>query len=189
MKWFAEFSRRHVVTAAVIIFVEVLFYRQYASIDAEFHFWLHGLFGAALGLFALTAWRILRPNKTTISPFEAGFLGHIYSAVPDMIFIAFGVLHMYWMDVFALHISIHFIPAPVFTMLIIFLLSLVAYGLAADGNQKYSTALLSVVVVIIGGALFMKDPVPTKLKEVQHHNNSYAWLCPMWDLDPRYSIR
>lgn len=189
MKWLADFSRRHIVTACLIIFVEVIFYRQYASLNAEFHFWLHGLFGAAIGLTAVTVWNLVKRKQPALSGWEAGALGHIYSAVPDIIFVAFGVLHMYWMDVFALHISIHFLPAPVATMLIIFLLSLIAYGLTAEGYRKGAGGCLVLALLILSTALLFKAPVPTNLREVQSHNQKYAWLCPMWAVDPQVSLR
>ena len=128
MNRFAQFSRRHLMTASLLIIIEIIFYRQYAHLGAEFHFWLHGLFGTALGVSALTIWQIVSRKTTSISAWEAGFLGHIYSAIPDILFIAVGLLHMYWMDIFALHISVHFIPAPIPTMLGLFLLALLAPG-------------------------------------------------------------
>lgn len=189
MKWLAEFSRRHIVTACLVVVVEVIFYRQYASLDAEFHFWLHGLFGAAIGLSAVTIWSLINRRPAKISGWEAGALGHIYSAVPDILFIAFGVLHMYWMDVFALHISVHFLPAPVATMLVIFLLSLFAYGLSADGYRKSAGFCLVIAVGILSTSLVFRAPVPTNLREVQSHNLKYAWLCPMWAIDPTITSR
>lgn len=189
MNWLADFSRRHVLTACLIIFAEVIFYRQYASLDAEFHFWIHGLFGAAIGLTAVTLWSLVKRKPAAISGWEAGALGHIYSAVPDILFVAFGVLHMYWMDIFALHISIHFLPAPVATMLIIFLLALIAFGLSADGYRKASSGCLVVALIILSTALFFKSPVPTNLREIQSHNQKYTWLCPMWAVNPHTSPR
>jgi hypothetical protein len=34
----------------------------------------------------------------------------VYSALPDVLFLGVGLLHALWMDVFALHISVHFTP-------------------------------------------------------------------------------
>lgn len=189
MNSLAVFSRRHVITASFIVFIEVILYRQYASLNSEFHFWLHGLFGAAIGLTALTIWNLVSRKPAAISGWEAGFLGHIYSAVPDILFIIFGVLHMYWMDVFALHISVHFLPAPVATMLGIFFISLMAYGLSSDGYRKAATACLVVMVSVLSISTAFKAPVPTNLREVQNHNLKYSWLCPMWAIDPSVALR
>lgn len=109
---------RQTVTLALIVLVEVNLSFRYAELGAQFHFWLHGLFGAALGLAGLTvlrlvtAWRRNRdPASGAVAPWEAGWLGHLYSAPPDVLFLIFGVLHVLWMDVFAFHITRHFIPA------------------------------------------------------------------------------
>lgn len=183
MNRFAEFSRRHTATAAVIVFIEVLLYGRYAAIDAEFHFWLHGLFGASLGLISLSIWMLCKPKSKSISPFEAGFAGHIYSAVPDIIFMMFGVLHMYWMDVFALHISVHFIPSPVPTMLAVFLLSLMSYGLVSDGRRRAGIVLLLIAAVITAIALMTRTPVPTTLQAFKTYDHNHAWLCPIVESD------
>lgn len=181
MNRFAEFTRRHTLSAAIILFVEVLLYGRYAAIDAEFHFWLHGLFGASLGLIALSLWKLCRPKSRTVNPFVAGFVGHLYSAVPDVIFMMFGVLHMYWMDVFALHISIHFIPSPVPTMLVVFILSLVAYGLVLDGRRRPGMALILGTTLIVSIALMLRSPVPTNLEQTRAYDHKHSWLCPMAD--------
>lgn len=179
MNWFAQFSRRHLLTGCLIVVVEIILYRQYASLGAEFHFWLHGLFGVTIGVCALTAWRLLRPRPSSLSPWEAGVLGHIISAVPDILFIAVGVLHVYWMDVFALHISVHFIPAPVVTMLILCLLSLLSYGLVADGYRRSAIGCLGVVAVLLSLSLTFRQPIPTDLKQLEQHSGHYALICPL----------
>ena len=183
MNWFADYSRRHLTSASLIVVVEVLFYRQYAHLGAEFHFWLHSLFGAALGIVALTSWQLLRPqNKNTISAWEAGFIGHIYSAIPDVLFIAVGVLHMYWMDIFALHITLHFVRQPILTMLVLFLIALLAYGCTKSDKRGLGHAFVIAWLVVLGGSLLFRHPVPHNLRQLQQHNHQYAWLCPMWDL-------
>lgn len=182
MNWFAQFSRRHIITTSVIVIAETLFYRQYAHVGAEFHFWLHGLFGAALGVGAVTLWSIIKRSNSKLSPWEAGVLGHFYSALPDILFVGAGVLHMYWMDIFALHISIHFIPHPVATMLVIFLISLGAYGFARESHYRAASILLGSAVVVLAVSLVLREPVPRNLYQLQSHRNGYGWLCPMWDI-------
>ena len=180
MNWLAEYSRRHVLTACAIVFIEILLYRQYASMQAEFHFWIHGLFGAALGMGALTVWRLMRPKPVKLNAWEAGFMGHLYSAVPDLLFVGFGVLHMYWMDVFALHISLHFIPAPIIVMLTVFLLTLAAAVLANEGYRRLAAVCLVAGVSLVSVALIFRQPVPQTLQQVRAQGpNSYSWLCPM----------
>lgn len=54
----------------------------------------------------------------------SGFVGHLYSAVPDLLFTLGGVLHARWMDVFDLHITAHFLwPSPA-----------LAWGCSVDGQ-------------------------------------------------------
>lgn len=182
MNRLVRFSYRHLMTTGLILAVEILFYRQYAHLGAEFHFWLHGLFGAALGVSAVTTWRLMTNKTVPVTAWEAGFVGHVYSAVPDILFIAVGILHMYWMDVFALHISVHFIPAPIPTMLGLFILSLLAYGWASDGRRKLAIACLGLAGVVLCVSLLFRHPIPTSLRHLQRHDHSYVWLCPMWDL-------
>lgn len=50
-------SLRRALTAALVLMFEGYMYYRYAQFGAQFHFWLHGLFGGSLGLLALTAWR------------------------------------------------------------------------------------------------------------------------------------
>ncbi|MBC7708214.1 hypothetical protein H7Y63_03255 [Polaromonas sp.] len=183
MKWFAEFSRHHLVTTSVILIFEILFYRQYAHLGAEFHFWLHGLFGASIGLCALTIWQLCTKRGSRLSGWEAGALGHLYSAIPDIIFVATGVLHMYWMDILALHISIHFIPSPIATMLAIFLLCLLSYVLVQGKYRWIGCIVLGLAGVILAVALWHRQPIPTTLQQVKHQTVKYSWLCPMWDTD------
>jgi len=54
-----------------------------------------------------------------------------------VLFLIFGVLHVLWMDVFAFHITVHFIPALLITLLVVFLLSLAAYGLTMSGRVAW----------------------------------------------------
>ncbi len=186
MKRFASFSRRHLLTASLIVIVEVLFYRQYAQLGAEFHFWLHSLFGAALGIVVLVTWQLMRPRRPVrLSAWEAGAIGHLYSAVPDILFIAVGLLHMYWMDIFALHISLHFVRQPIMTMLALFLLALLAYGLLQSGRRQLSVSVVGVWLLVLSLSLLLRYPVPRNLRQLQQHNHQYAWLCPMWDLTNR----
>lgn len=174
---------RLVITALIVIGIEIYFYRRYAALGAEFHFWVHGLFGAALGITGLTLWRLAR-RKTDgwMKSYEAGFLGHVYSAVPDVIFLLFGILHMYWMDIFALHISVHFIPAPVPTMLGLFILSLIGYGLAADGKRRPAYFSFGVAGTVLCIALLLRSPIPANLEDLQQNTKRAFWMCPLIDV-------
>lgn len=176
-------SRRQWISAAFVLLTEGYLYYRYAQLGAEFHFWLHGLFGAALGLAALTIVRIGRtrdhgdPARGAIAPWEAGWVGHIYSALPDVLFLGFGVLHVLWMDVFAFHITLHFIPAPLITMLVLFLLALASYGLAASCRPWSAAGMLAVATGILLVALALAEPLPDSLADL--HTDRGFGLCPV----------
>jgi hypothetical protein len=170
--------RRHYVGAAIVLLAEAYLYRRYAQLDAEFHYWLHGLLGAALGLAGFTATRLIRAqrreemNRPThrrlLTAWEAAALGHLYTAFPDVLFLSFRLPHDYWMDAFALHITVHFIPAPVPTTLILFLLALAAYGLAMSQRRRAAAALLAAAVLIVIAAIPLGATVPTDIEDLRN---------------------
>jgi hypothetical protein len=165
------------VTAAVVA-AEAVFYVQYAGFDGQFHFWLHGLLGAALGLTALTAARLTAPRRDTAGrmigcrsvPWVAGFLGHLYSAFPDVLFLTAGVPHQRWMNAFAFHITAHFLPAPILTALAVFLLALVGYGLAMVGRRRTTTAgiaALGAAALVATWTLATAEPIPDDIEDLR----------------------
>lgn len=173
------------LAAVAVIVLELLWYRQYARFDAEFHFWLHGLIGAALGLAALTAARLLAHRRSggsghvrpRITPWEAAFLGHVYSALPDILFLAAGAPHDYWMDAFAFHITVHFVPAPVLTALALFLLALLGYGLAMTGRPRVSgvgVGAFAAAALVATLALASAASIPDDIQDLRA-NPRLAW--------------
>jgi uncharacterized membrane protein YphA (DoxX/SURF4 family) len=169
-------------TAAIVL--EVLLYVEYAQLDGEFHYWLHGLLGAALGLTVLTVARTLASRRTgtartrpRLTPWEAVLLGHLYSALPDVLFLAGGVLHDYWMDVFAFHITVHFIPAPILTALALFLLALAGYALIQPGRPRPAAAglvALTAGALLATAALWAAAPIPEDIQDLRS-NPRLAW--------------
>jgi hypothetical protein len=171
-------SRRHWASFVLVLVFEVWLYTKYAALGAEFHFWLHTLFGAALGLVALTLLRLARRRRAgSVASWEAGWLGQLYSVFPDILFLAFGVLHMLWMDWFAFHISLHFVPRPLLTMWLLFTLALAAYGLASVGRRMLSASVLLSCVGIAALALALAPDVPVTLGEIRDHDG-LALICP-----------
>lgn len=170
---------RRWVSLGLVVVVEVYLYVRYAELGAQFHFWLHGLFGAALGLAALTLLRLLRRRtRGSVPPWEAGWLGHMYSAVPDVLFLGFGVLHMLWMDVFAVHITLHFVRWPLATMWVLFALTLLAYGLAMAARRGAALGVLAVSGGLTLVALAGAGDVPSTVDQVRGHDG-LALLCPV----------
>lgn len=172
-------TRRRWATLVLVMLFEGWLYTRYAALGAQFHFWLHTLFGAALGLAALTVLRLARRRRDgPVAAWEAGWLGQLYSVLPDILFLAFGVLHMLWMDVFALHISLHFVPRPLLTMWALFTLTLVAYGLAMSGKRTASSAVMGTFLTMTALALLMAPDAPVTVGEVRGHDG-LALMCPV----------
>lgn len=184
--------KRNVLGPAALVAGELSLYLRYASLDGQFHYWLHGLLGWALGLLALTALRLraggdARPVRFTA--WEAVGLAHLYSAFPDILFLTGEVLHARWMDVFALHITVHFIPAPVLTALVLFLLATASYGLAMSRRRRAAaggliTAVAILAVAILAVAVTFAAPLPSSIADLRndprlalhrgHHDTSEA---------------
>ena len=171
-------SRRRTVTLVLVVGFEVWLYDAYAELGAEFYFWLHSLFGAALGLGALTVLRLARRRcHGALAPWESGWLGQLYSVLPDILFLGFGVLHMLWMDIFAFHITLHFVPRPLITMWVLFALTLLAYGLAMSQRRAASASLLTLAAVATAVALAVAPDIPNTVDELRTHDG-LALLCP-----------
>lgn len=164
------------LVAGAVIAIEFWLYLRYADLGAQFHFWLHGLFGGAIGLSLLGAWRIVRPTR--LSPWGPGFLGHIYAAFPDVLFLSAGLVHMFWMDAFAFHISLHFIPAPLWWMLGVFVLALVGERLAVHRRRAAGVGVLALGVGAVALGLALRAPLPDTLQEVCARPG-VAVLCPL----------
>ncbi|MBX9395764.1 hypothetical protein K4749_19710 [Streptomyces sp. TRM72054] len=60
-------SRRAWISATLVLTIEVVLDVVYASYGARFHFWLHGLFGGALGLATLIIVRAI-PHLSLLCP-------------------------------------------------------------------------------------------------------------------------
>jgi thioredoxin 1 len=170
---------RHVLGAVVVLAGELYLYLRYASLDGEFHYWLHGLLGWALGLSALTAPRLRRPapgraGALSPTPWEAVGVGHLYSAAPDILFLTTGVLHARWMDAFALHITVHFVPAPILTALVVFLLAAGAYALAMSRRRRLAAGGLLAGVAAFAVAVAFAAPIPTSIQDLRA-DRRLAW--------------
>ncbi|MBW3604958.1 MAG: hypothetical protein KY460_08610 [Actinobacteria bacterium] len=165
---------------AAVALVEVYVFHRYRWLGAEFHFWLHGLFGVALGVWLVTLVELARGTARR-RVIAAGFVGHAYSIVPDVLFVGAGILHYLWMDVFALHIALHFIPAPLITMLAVYALALVGWGCAVTDHRIVAVLALAAVVIVTAAALALRAPLPTSLSEVRD-TPGIALLCPVPEL-------
>ena len=111
---------------AAYIVVEAFLYLLYQHNDFRFHWFIHFFVGGsvALVLMATIAYRSQRPVPL---PLLWLLIGHIFAAFPDILFNFGGISHSGWMDIFALHISSHFVPGRIFTWYAVFMASLAIY--------------------------------------------------------------
>lgn len=168
-------SRRQQVAALAVVAVEVYLFGRYAESGALFHFWLHLLLGGWLGLGLLTVHRLLTRRASAVRPWNAGFFGHMYSAVPDVLFLMVGLLHYVWMDLFALHITEHFLwPNALATGLVLWTLAVLAHGAAVFGAHRLAAGALVAGVLVLGVGVAFRAPLPSTLGELRQADAS-AW--------------
>ena len=173
-------TARRWTTLLLVALFEVWLYDAYSDLGAQFHFWLHSLFGAALGVAALTLLRLARRRRDgAVAPWESGWLGQLYSVLPDILFLGFGVLHMLWMDVFALHITLHFVPRPLLTMWALFALTLLGYGLAMTGRRRPALGALALTAAVLAAVLAAAPGLPDTIGEIRDHDG-LALVCPVF---------
>ena len=172
---------RHVITAVVVVAVEGYLYWRYRALGAQFHFWLHGLFGAAIGVAGTTGWALLRRRRPG-AVWGPGLVGHVYSAFPDALFLSAGILHALWMDVFAFHIAVHLVPAPLITMLGVFALALLAWLAASLDGSRMAVAALVLAVGVTTVALLVAPAIPTTVEQIRDAPE-IALLCPLREVD------
>lgn len=175
--------RRLVVTTVVL--VEVYFFVRYAQGGALFHFWLHALLGGALGVGLLVLARLLRPARgRRLRTPEAGLTGHLYSAVPDVLFLVTGALHVAWMDVFVLHITAHFLwPTPLLAGLALWAVVVVAWVAERLGSRRAAAGALLGATAFLAVAVVLRAPLPSTLQEVVDRGSNgsldqaASWVC------------
>jgi hypothetical protein len=168
---------RHLIAPAVVVAFEVWLWLEYAQLDALLHYWLHALLGAAFAVGAVTGVALVR-RRAPRGAWSAGALGHLYSAIPDVLFLAAGILHVAWMDVFALHITVHFIPVPLATLFALFVLTLGAWAACALGRRRLSAASLAAALLLTFVAFAAADAPPSTLEELRAEPR-IALLCPL----------
>lgn len=169
--------------AIVVLAVEAYLWWRYALLGAQLHFWLHLMHGMAFGLGTWTVARLV-VNRSLDAAVHRGaaasaaFGGHLFAAMPDLLFIAGGVVHMRWMDVFAVHIRGHMIPGALWV-------SVGMVGLAAAGwvamtadRSRSAWAFISALVLTVAISLMIAPPIPDTLEEVRELADGGLW-CPL----------
>lgn len=161
---------RYLLVVFGVVTLESYLFMRYAELGALFHFWLHGLFGAAIGwaLLALVQLRLPPVRRSARSAvWVAALIGHLYSAAPDVLFLTLDQVHQPWINLFALHIGIHFLPAPLLTTFAVFSLALAAWASAVLGGDRMAVVLLAAVVALTGIAWVARDAPPAPLEELR----------------------
>jgi len=114
----------------VAVVVEIGLFASYGGHDARFHWFTHFLVGSSAALLVMTAVTV-RTRRLVPVPLVWALVGHLFAMIPDFAFAA-GVAHQPWMDIFAGHISSHFVPGRNLTWYAVFLVCLGAYLAAVD---------------------------------------------------------
>lgn len=114
------------VYCVLFLVAELAIWFSYRHHDARFHWFAHFFTGATAALLIMSAvtWRSRRAVRY---PLLWLLIAHVYAMFPDILFAVTGLIHKAWMDVFLLHISIHFIPRRNVTNYALFLLALATY--------------------------------------------------------------
>lgn len=114
----------------VAVVVEMGLFASYRGHDARFHWFTHIFVGSSAALLVMTAVAV-RTRRPVPVPFIWALVGHLFAMIPDFAFAA-GAVHQRWMDIFAGHISSHFVPGRNLTWYAVLLISLAAYLAAVD---------------------------------------------------------
>jgi len=111
---------------ALFIVIETLLLWGYARHGEAYHWFLHFLTGGTATLLVLSLVSKFRqcPIRYLLMWLLAG---HLFASFPDLLFALFHIDHAPWMDIFALHVSSHDIPAASFSLSAIFACSLMTY--------------------------------------------------------------
>lgn len=145
---------------------------RYAAFGAQFHYFLHGFVGVAVGLAVLALARAASP-RVAASPratvLGAAVAGRVMAAAPDILFLAADLPHERWMDVFLAHIAVHFMPAPVATAFGLFVIGVAAAGAAVLGRHRAAVVAAVAVLVLLGAGLVVRDPLPATLDDIRAH--------------------
>lgn len=110
----------------IFVGVEVAFYVLYFYYAATFHWFLHFFVGAAIVLILMSI--LMLYHKINVRwPFLWLFVGHLVAMFPDVLFRFLKMPHQHWMDIFILHIRVHFIPGRIWSWYAIFMLACALY--------------------------------------------------------------
>jgi len=114
----------------VAVVMEIGLFASCRGHDARFHWFTHLFVGSSTALLVMTAVAV-RTRRPAPVPLVWALVGHLFAMIPDFAFAA-GAAHQRWMDIFAGHISSHFVPGRNLTWYAVLLICLGAYLAAVD---------------------------------------------------------
>lgn len=121
-----QMLRSQPAALAAFTVVELALFLSYQHRDGRFHWFLHFFVGASAALMVMTFAGFIR-RRPVSRPLTAILAGHLIAMLPDILFGLGIVPHEEWMEIFLLHIAVHFMPGRNWTWYAVFLACLAAY--------------------------------------------------------------
>ena len=94
--------------AAVLVLAEIVLFRAYGAFDSAFHWGAHFLVAVVLSALVLASYLLVAGRPAPGQLLTVAGL-HLYAMFPDLLF-RWGIPHAGWMNVFAGHIAVHYLP-------------------------------------------------------------------------------
>lgn len=158
--------------ATVLVLAEIVLFRAYGAFDSAFHWAAHFLVAVALTAVVLCAYLLVagRPAPGQLLT----VLGlHLYAMFPDLLF-RWGIPHARWMNVFAGHVAVHYLPGGDRSWLAVAVLAVAGYVLLlarwVSARDREATAGLAPGLGLGGSAVWraQSDPRTTPLGHTRH---------------------
>lgn len=164
------------VQAAVLVLAEVVLFRAYGAFDSAFHWGAHFLVAICLSAVVLSGYLLLAgipaPGQLLT---VLGF--HLYAMSPDLLF-RWGIPHAPWMNVFAGHIAVHYLPGGDRSWLAVAVLAVTGYVLLLacwlSARDREAAAGMTPGIGLGGSAVWraQADPRTTLLAHTRQGDSS-----------------
>ncbi len=154
---------RLVLVLLLLLGLELLLWRGYASFRTTWHYLLHTGLGVGAGLAAGALLSAARRRPTTGLAWGTG--GQLVSVAPDVMFRMMAMPHERWMDAFLAHITIHTSPLPLLATTSSGVLGTWAWYAACSGRRRVAVGLAVGALVLLAVALALHTPIPTSLAD------------------------
>lgn len=158
--------------AAVLVLAEIVLFRAYGAFDSAFHWGAHFLVAVALSAVVLCTY-LLVAGRPAPGQLLTVLALHLYAMFPDLLF-RWGMPHATWMNVFAGHIAVHYLPGGDRSWLAVAVLAVAGYVLLLAGwvsaRDREATAGMAPGLGLGGSAVWraQSDPRTTLLGHTRH---------------------